>query len=285
MHTSISLSIGKHIKIQRPYFNFSLTKFNLLFWEQNVLSYHKTKADMIIIHTHTHQDSWYHNRKRGRAVNNVSCFQWRFLKSWYNFVKNLCVWSKSFSLPKLCVTGKPQWFKLLYRNWKESWIQWSNVCSCACVYITANTYTAQRQINNSIRLFPSHARPRVIQDLCQSVNNLPSNWGEILMMCLWVSAEDWSRANTSQIMRKFHHFQYKRNPNTRDKTGYIHSIPFNVSLLVSLSNTHTWKEINHRCSWGCDSTREDSHNDLHSNQKTWKPTEKAYKIILLTRNA
>jgi len=43
----------------------------------------------------------------------------------------------------LCVTGKPQRLKLLYRNWKESWIQWSNVCLCACVYITANTYSTK----------------------------------------------------------------------------------------------------------------------------------------------
>ncbi len=99
----------------------------------------------------------------------------------------------------MCVTGKTEGLKLLHRNWKESWIQWSKV------FTSQQTHRAQKQINTNIRLFASHARPQVIQDFWQSVNNLPSNGGEILMMCLraWDSAQNWSRANISQSTRQF----------------------------------------------------------------------------------
>lgn len=77
------------------------------------------------------------------------------------------------------------------------------MCVSVCVFTSQRTHTAQKQINN-IRLFASHARPQVIQDFWQSVNNLPSNGGEILMMCLraWVSAQNWRRVNISQSTRK-----------------------------------------------------------------------------------
>ncbi len=148
----------------------------------------------------------------------------------------------------LCVTGKTEGLKLLHRNWKESWIQWSKV------FTSQQTHRAQKQININIRLFASHARPQVIQDFWQSVNNLPSNGGEILMMCLraWVSAQNWRRANISQSTRQFIiQPDIQTATEVSQHTGQSRILTldyfecFFPFLPASASNTHlnTWKEM------------------------------------------
>lgn len=127
---------------------------------------------------------------------------------------------------------------------------------CVCVFTSQQRHTAQKQINNNIRLFASHARPQVIQDFWQSVNNLPSNGGEILMMCVraWVSAQNWRHANISQSTRKLiiqPHIQTVTE--VSQHTGQIRILTLDyfecfytsTCLPVSASNTHliTWKEM------------------------------------------
>lgn len=118
------------------------------------------------------------------------------------------------------------------------------MCVSVCVFTSQQTHTAQKQINN-IRLFASHARPQVIQDFWQSVNNLPSNGGEILMMCLraWVSAQNWRRVNISQSTRKLIIHLHKKFE-VSQHTGQNRILALNsfecffTCLPVSASNTH-----------------------------------------------
>ncbi len=125
---------------------------------------------------------------------------------------------------------------------------------CVCVFTSQQTHTAQKQININIRLFASHARPQVIQDFWQSVNNLPSNGGEILMMCwrAWVSAQNWRRANISQSTRQFiiqPDIQTATEVSQHTGQNRILTLDyfecFFTCLPASASNTHlsTWKEM------------------------------------------
>lgn len=135
---SFSLNISKHTKIQVLILPV-LTEFNLkMFWEHSVLSYHKVKHD-----NHTHAQAKIADTKieKPRESSKI-CFLFSVMISKViQFCKNLCCCSKSVLLAMLCVTGKPQWLKLLHRNWKESWIQWSKVY--LCVYITPKTYSTK----------------------------------------------------------------------------------------------------------------------------------------------